>query len=406
MSASPRFVIDIGSSKIAGLAVERTDEGRTRVLAGSFVPSQGVSRGAVTDTDEAAKAVSTAVAELEAKTSVAARELSVSVGGSHLRCTESRGVMPIYPAGRVLRAEDAMAVVQHSRQAILPPGREQLHASPRWFRVDGGEPVAEILGLKCARLEVATLLVTAESKVLERTENAVRIGGRSVAEVAPVPLASALGCVPSSAIEQGCIVVDLGAGTTSVAVFCEGCIGYVGCLPVGSEHVTSDIATLLKLDRDEAERLKLEHGVATAASVGSREAIQVHQPGTSDSRPVQRRVLCEVIESRLREIAQLVCQIMGPTRSPGSLPGGLWLTGAGSQLPGLGELFEEEIGIAQPGTGGRAAGKDGRPSPAMSVVIGLAKYALAGDETELAPVSGAHGWRDKVRSLRALLQPT
>lgn len=406
MSDTPRFVLDIGSSKIAGLAVVRSDGGRTRVLAGSFSPSNGVHRGAVVDADEAAQAISSAVADLEAKSSHAATSLSVSVGGSHLRCTESRGVMPIYPANRVLRSEDVMSVIQHSRQAILPPGREQLHASPKWFRVDGGDPVSDVVGQKCSRLEVSTLLVTADSKTLECTEHAVKIGGRDVREVAPVPLASALGCAPSSAIEQGCVVIDIGAGTTSVAVFSEGSVGYIGCLPVGSEHVTNDIATLLKVDRDEAERLKLEHGVATADSVGGREAMQVHQPGTSDSRPVQRRVLCEVIESRLREIAQQVCQIMGPSRSPETLQGGMWLTGAGSQMPGLEELFAEETGIVLPTMAGRTVGKDGRPSPAMSVVIGLAKYALAGEDAELAPVSGAHSWRERVRSLRAFLQPT
>lgn len=405
MSNPARFVVDVGSSKVAGLAVTRTEDGRTKVLAGSFVPSQGVSRGIVEDPDKAASAVSSAVAELEAKTSQPARELTIAIGGGQLRCTEAPGILPIYPAGRVVRSEDVMSVVQHSRQAVLPPGREQLHACPRWFKLDGGEPVPDAVGMKCSRLEVSTMLVTADSKALGRIENAVKIGGRAVAEVAPTPIAAALGCAPRSAIEAGCAIVDLGFGTTSIAVFSAGSLAYVGCLPVGSEHVTSDVAALLKVDRDEAERLKLDHGAAISDMVGDREAIQVLQPGSQDSRPIQRRVLCEVIESRLRETAQQVRQLMGAAGRPDSLPGGLWLTGAGSQVPGLDELFAEETEIALAvQTTGR--GNEGRPSPAMSVVIGLAKYALAGEDAELAPVSGAGSWRDRVRSLRALLQPT
>lgn len=395
-------VVDLGTSKVAALMVERRADGSTKVLAGAVEPSAGVVRGVVTDPEQACGAIESAVSEVEHRTERRAEELTVSLGGAHVRGGEARGVLPIYPQGRGVRREDVLSVVQHSRQSILPPGREHVFAAPRHFRLDGGPPVADPVGMKASRLDVSTHAVTADSSAIAALDHAVRLGGRGVASLVPGPLAAGLGAVPRDAIEQGCLVVDLGAGSTGVAVFADASLAYTGCLPIGSEHVTTDVAALMNLGRDEAERVKTEHGVALAHLVGAGEAVQVRQEGTTDSRPVQRRVLCEVIESRLRETAALVRQLLEPTGLLGDLPGGVWLTGGGCQLPGTDELFRETLATGAPV---RLAAGPGQPSPAMSVAIGLAKFALADAEADLAPVSAQAGWRERIRTIKALVQP-
>jgi cell division protein FtsA len=402
VSGTLSAVVDFGTSKVAALVVERRPDGSTKVLAGAVEPSAGVSRGVVSDADAASAALESAVGEVEHRTERRAEELHVSIGGSHVRGGDARGVLPIYPQGRDVRREDLLSVVQHSRQSMLPPGREHVFAVPRYFRLDGGAPVADPVGLPASRLEVTTHAVTADAAAMNAVDHAVRLGGRRVAGMVPTGPAAGLGAASRSAMEQGCVVVDLGAGTTSIAVFAEQSLAFTACLPLGAEHVTTDVAALLGLGRDEAERVKREHGVALAHLTGEKEAVQVRQEGTSDSRPVQRRVLCEVIESRLRETAGLVRQLLEPTGLLGSLPGGLWLTGGGSLLPGTEELFSEALALGAAGP--RPTGQ-GAPSPTMSVAIGLAKFALAETETDLAPVSGQASWRERVRTIRALLQP-
>lgn len=210
------------------------------------------------------------------------------------------------------------------------------------------------------------------------------------------PIASALAVVSPEEMDVGCVCVDIGGGTTDIAIFTNGAIAYTCSLPVGGQMVTSDIYKLLKTSPEEAERLKLDHGGACAKNVKD-EHVEIMQLGHTHARPMQRRVLCEIIESRMREIATLVRQHIERSGQMGMLTAGVILTGGGSALPGSIELFEQSLKHMRVRAGvphDRLAG-----SPCLSVAYGLAAYALDAVDDEIAPAGSLGSWKEKIRSL-------
>jgi cell division protein FtsA len=197
-------------------------------------------------------------------------------------------------------------------------------------------------------------------------------------------------------IEVGAAVVDIGGGKTDLAVFLNGSIAYSVCLPVGSAHVTSDLSKLLKTSPDEAERLKISEGGAVAKLAPEWETVQVLQLGQTVRRPMQRNVLCEIIESRMREIATMVLQQIEKGGFMTSLPGGLVLTGGGAMLRDTDNLFEEvlrhiRVRVAEPEL-------PNAPVAGMATAVGLAQYAAQCGE-DIGPGGGANEWRNRVRTL-------
>lgn len=388
-------VLDLGTSR-AICATLVAEGGELKTLARSEVPCRGVRRGIPTDLDETAKSIDNAVREVQKMVGSEIESLVVNVSGAHLEGLNGQGYKPIVPRGRHITYQDVMEVVMHSRSLVLPPDREQVQAIPREFRVDGLRDVKRPIGMSGGTLEAMTFIVTGSVVAVQNVERAVTMTGKRVDQMVLGPLAAGLGVLTQEEIDNGAAVVDLGAGTTDVGIFTNGSLASAVCLPIGAALVTSDVSKLLKTSPEEAERLKLTHAVAMAKGLAERETVEVTQLGQTEARPLQRKVLCEIVESRLRETAVMVAQHIEKAGLVGMLPGGVVLTGGGARLPGIDRLFEEEmphlrVRVAQAAETGSA------------VALGLARFVLHCHD-ELVPALGPEGWKDRVRTLFSIFK--
>lgn len=404
MTGEWAFVLDIGTTKTVALAARLDDKSRVNVEAVSRSASKGISRGVVEDVSDAARTIMGVVEELEHAVDAPVDDLTVVIGGSHVESKTSQGYRPIMPATRQIGHEDVLQVINHSRQIPLPADREQIQAIPREFRVDNQRGVLTPVGMTGARLEVVTHLITGSRVHISQTEKALEIAGRNVEQMVAQPLAAGLGVITDEAMDLGCAVVNMGASSTDIVVFLDCEAAYVAALPIGSQHVTNDIKYLLKVDEEEAERLKVDHGGAVARLVPESDVVNIRQNENPDERPMQRRVLCEIIESRLRETASLVDKVLVQTEFKRLIPGGVFLTGGGANMAGVDGLFTEVFdGVtARRGTP-KMAGQNSRnlALPEMAVAVGLARYALEIESSDYQPVAGFSSWKDKIRSLRS-----
>lgn len=398
-------VLDLGSTKAACLAVKESSKG-LEAVALATVPCNGLRRGVVTEIEAAASSIDKAVRKVEQEIGQSVPSLVVGVAGSHLESIDARGLVPIYPTGREITRDDLLQVMNHSRHITLPEDREQIQALPKEFRVDGQASARPPLGRTGSKLEVSTCLITGKTTHVESLEKAIAMAGKGIDMVVLQPLASGLGVLAPQEMDVGCAVVDIGGGTTDVAIFSNGSIISIASLPIGGQLVTADISKLLKTSPEEAERLKIESATATSAVVGPDETAEVLQLGQTHTRPMQRRVLCEIVESRMRELAQAVKHQIERAGLGGKLPGGIVLTGGGSRMTGIEKLFEgvmpqTRIRMGAPRLGGKLA--TAVDVPEMATAIGLARFALECADDELATAAGAGNWKERIRTFWSLV---
>jgi len=398
-----RFVLDIGTTKVVCLAARRGQDERMRVESVANVACSGVRKGVVEDIESVAESIDSAVHRVEQDLGVNVEMVTVGIGGAHIESQNAQGFLPISPPGRQVRREDVLQVVNHSRQLVMPPDREQMQAIPREFRIDGQRGITRPIGLPGSKLEVVTHVITGKSAHLQAIEKALGIKGRRIEQVVVHPLASGLAVIGREGMERGCLVIDMGAGTTDVAIFSNGTITYTASMPVGGWHVTNDIAQLLRVSEEEAERLKLSYGHAIAAYIPEEDVVDIHQDGSDTPRPMKRRVLGEIIESRIREIANMVRQHLYRSGCEG-LADGIVLTGGGSSLKGIDEQFAAVLDPLKAKCGKlKPNGPAARQveSPALATAVGLAQFALDSDEHEFAPVSGFASWKDRFHAIKS-----
>ncbi len=400
----PAFVLDIGSSKVSCMAAELV-EGKLKLLGAAAVGTRGFARGSVTDLDELSKCLAVAFERLRQESKLELQPFFVSISGTSLHSETSRGVRPMYPSDKPVHQEDLLQVVNHSKQIKFEEGQALVQATPREYVLSNGEIVDDPMGKTTERLEVRTQIVTASEEHMNAIRSAIQTAGGEVEEFVPAPMASAMGVAGDSA-DPGCIVVDLGGGTTDVAVILRGACAFVGSIRVSSEHITNDVAALLKVSKEEADALKLTYGSTEPGGVDEADVLKIKQKGADESRPFPRKVLCEIIESRSKEIAEMCKAMVEASDVNEELPSQIILTGGGSQLPGFAGLFGAVFGnkpckVVSPKIGGTNSSKVSVPE--MATLIGLAEFALEEEDDQLVPASGANSWKDKIRTFKQRL---
>ena len=396
------FTLDLGSTKATCVAATMGDRGLV-IEAIKSIPCKGVRKGVLTDISEATRAIDAAVRAVSQETGEEIQSLVVAVSGTHLEGMNAQGLKPIIPRGRHITFQDVLEVINHSRAVVLPPDREQIQALPREFRVDGTRDVRKPIGMSGGKLEVVTYIVTGSMSAVQNLDRAVTMANRKVDQMVLAPLAAGIGVLTQEEMDLGAVVVDIGGGTTDIAVFSNGSLAHSACLPVASGHVSTDISKLLKTSPEEAERLKVDSGCALARLVPEADSVSVMQLGQLQSRPLQRRVLAEIAESRMREIATMVKQQIEKSGLYAMLPGGVVLTGGGAQIEGAEKLFEEvlkhlRVRRGQPDLPVKFVRETG-----AAVSVGMARFALQCYD-ELSPAAGPPAaWKDRVRTLFSMM---
>lgn len=393
-------VLDLGSTKAVCLCAESDGAGGVDVRAVGVAECKGLRRGVVSDLEETASAIQSAIRKAQTLAGEEITSLIVSIGGTHVEGLNAQGFVPIYPRSRAISREDVLQVINHSRQHMIPPDREQIQALPREFRIDGQRGIRKPIGMNGSKLEVVTYIVTGQTTHIQNIEKAVSMAGKRIDQMVLQPLASGVAVLTDEEMELGTAVVDIGGGTTDIGVFAGGSVAFSATVPVAGLLVTSDLSKLLKTTPEEAERLKLDSGYSLSKGVTDDESVSVMQLGQTQFRPLQRRVMVEIIESRMRELATMVKQQIEKSGMVGMLPGGVVLTGGGSHLPGTDKLFADvlkhlRVRVAEPEIAGNSAAILNQPG--MATAVGLAKFALQFVDDELAPADNG-SWKDRIRT--------
>lgn len=339
--------LDIGTTKTCCvLADVDLDTSDVDIIGVGMTPSNGLRRGVVVDLEATTESIKTAVDKAQRMAgNVTIRSVVVGITGEHISSLNSRGVIAITSADREVTSADVDRVVEASKVIVLPPEREIIHSIARGFTVDGQDGVKDPVGMSGSRLEVETHIVTGSSTFLDNVIKCVQRAGLVIDSTVLEPIATSESAVMSAEKDLGVALVDIGGGTTDVAVFANGEIFYTAILPVGGNHVTNDIAVGLRAAQGDAERAKIEHGCATVDLIKEDDVFEIASLGSDEPRELPREILARIIEPRMQEILQMVRQELVKSGYLELLAAGAVLTGGASQMPGTLELAEKTLGI-------------------------------------------------------------
>lgn len=371
--------LDIGTTKTCCVVADvDLDKGAVDIIGVGLTPSDGVRRGVVVDLDATTEAIRSAVDKAQRMAGdVAIRSVVVGVTGEHISSLNSRGVIAITTPDREVTEADIDRVVEASKVIVLPPEREIIHAIPRGFLVDGQDGIKDPVGMSGSRLEVETHIVTGSSTFLDNVVKCIQRAGLSIEMTVLEPIATSESAVMPAEKDLGVALIDIGGGTTDVAVFTNGQIYYTAVLPVGGNYVTKDIAVGLRAAQEEAEKVKIDHGCAMVDLVESDEVFEIMSLGATEPRELPREFLARIIEPRMQEIFQMVREQVIRSGYLEMLPAGAVLTGGGAQLPGTLELAEKMLGMpVRLGLPRNVGGlQDTVQSPVYTTAVGLILYA-------------------------------
>lgn len=368
--------LDIGTTKICALVARLNEEGRLDILGVGKSSSRGVSKGLVTDIEETSQAVKEAMTLAELDAGLKASRVWVSIAGDHILAQDSRGFVKITGEDRTVAAKDVEEVMKEASQLALPPDREIIHILAQRFLIDGQDLVKQPIGMKGTHLGVGVHVVTASSAWRGNIENCVRRAGYESEGVVLQSLASAMATVLPQEEDLGVVLVDIGGGTTDLAIFLREGLRFTRVIAVGGSHITNDIAVGLHTSREKAEEIKLKYGTLSSARVRGREKIRVERIAGRGSYTIERKDLVRIIDPRMQEIFELVEKELTRSGYRDLLSAGLILTGGTSLLVGVKELAEDQLGLPT---------KIGEPhverpaeltSPIYATVVGLVLYGI------------------------------
>lgn len=397
--------IDVGSSKVCTLVGEIREDVGLRVIGVGIAPSRGMRKGAVVNLAEATAAIAASVQEAERTSGYRIERAYVSISGPHIASQNSRGVVAVSRREEGITAEDVSRALDSAGAISVPYNRELLHVIPRHYIVDGQEGVRDPVGMHGFRLEVEAHVVTGSSTVIQNLVKCVNGAGVEVDEVVLGPLAAGDAVLTENEREVGVVLVDIGGGTTDIAIFIDGTVWHTASLGIGGEYITNDIAIGLRLPPAVAEEVKVRYGHARPAQVGPEERFPAEPFGETSPQMLPRRRLAEIVEARVAEILEMVQTDIKRSGYEGLLPAGVVLCGGVAQLPGVGELAREVLGLpVRVGRPQRLVGLVDRISgPAFAVAAGLMGWGTVADVHRPLPRGGPSLGQRLREWLRALL---
>lgn len=386
--------LDIGTSKVVAIVAELSPEGVVEIIGiGSHPSTKGLKKGVVVNIDSTVQSIQRAIEEAELMAGCQIHSVFAGIAGSHIRSLNSHGIVAI--RDREVFSPDIDRVIDAAQAVAIPADQKILHILPQEYVIDNQEDVKTPLGMSGVRLEAKVHLVTCAVNAAQNIEKCIRRCGLEVEDIILEQLASSYAVLTEDEKDLGVCLVDIGGGTTDIAIFTDGAIRHTAVIPIAGDQVTNDIAMALRTPPANAEEIKIKYACALAKLAGENETIKVPSVGDRSARDLSRQALAEVVEPRYDELFTL---IQGELRRSGfeSLVGaGIVLTGGTSKMEGVVELAEEIFHM--PVSIGKPRGVTGLTdivrNPIYSTAVGLLQYAA---DKQVLSVSEGQGNLDSV----------
>jgi len=393
--------LDIGTSKVVAIVGEVAGGGELNIVGIGSHRSTGMKKGVVVNIESTVQSIQRAVEEAELMAGCEIHSVYAGIAGSHIRSLNSHGIVAI--KDREVTQQDLDRVIDAARAVAIPADQKILHTLPQEFLIDNQEGVKEPLGMSGVRLEAKVHLVSGAVNAAQNIEKCIRRCGLEVEDVILEQLASSYAVLTDDEKELGVCMVDIGGGTTDIAVFTGGAIRHTGVIPIAGDQVTNDIAMALRTPTPHAEDLKIKYACALAKLAREGETIKVPSVGDRAPRDLSRQALAEVVEPRYDELFTLVQAELRRSGFEDLCAAGVVLTGGSSKMEGAVELAEEifhmPVRLAVPQ--GVAGLTDIVSNPIYSTGVGLLMYAMrqneAGEGNVPRPVRNENQWWDKVK---------
>jgi cell division protein FtsA len=372
--------IDVGTTKVCTLVAEPSEEAELRIVGVGVSPSRGLRKGVVLDVEQATQAIAESVAKAEKVSGYSIDSACVGVSGSHIVGVNSRGIAAISRGERMIVQDDITRAMDAARAIAMPPSRELLHAIPRAYTVDEQDGVRNPLGLRGFRLEVEAHIVTGASASVHNLVDCVQSAGVRVGmgNLVVQPIAAGEAVLTDAEKDLGVALVDIGGGTTDMAVFIDGSVWHTVVLPVGGNHLTHDLAVGLRTPFMVAESLKTKYGHAIPDFIEPDAVIDAASFGDSSHRSISHSQIAEIINMRVAEILELILREIKRSGYDGLLPAGVVLCGGTAELAGIKQLACDTLGL--PVRIGTPRGLEGLVEsvrdPAYACTVGLLLWAL------------------------------
>jgi cell division protein FtsA len=366
--------LDIGTTKICCVVGEATESGIIDIVGIGTAPSTGLRKGCVVNIDSTVESIAKAVEEAELMAGVEITNVYTGIAGGHIKSFNSTGIVAV--KDQEITEHDVQRVIDAAKAVAIPLDREVIHIIPQEYLIDDQDGIKDPIGMSGVRLESKVHIVTGAVSSAQNIIKCANKAGLNVAEICLEPIASSEAVLTQDEKELGVALIDIGGGTSDIAIFKEGAIVFTGVLAIGGNHITNDIAVGLRTPQTEAEKIKIQHGCALASLVKPDETIEVNGVGGRKSRVIARRLLAEIIEPRVEEMFSLIQREIAKSGFQDQLSAGLVITGGSTLLEGMPELaefvFELPVKRGLPHSIGGL--RDVVNSPKFATAVGLLKY--------------------------------
>ncbi len=371
--------LDIGTTKVCAVVASVNELDQVNILGVGKAPSDGLNRGVVVNIDRTVNAIKKAVEQAHLASGIEVKAVNVGIAGDHIRSMRSKGVITINNKDNEITVKDVERLLEDCQRIMLPSDQQILHVIPQEFIVDGQDGINDPVGMSGMRMEAEVHIITGLVSAAKNLYRCVERAGFEVNDIILEPLASSYAVLDDEEREAGTVLVDIGGGTTDVAVFQDNTIRHTAVVAIAGQKVTDDIRIGLSVLEDQAEKLKREHGLCYADLIEEDDIITVPGIGGRPPKEIKKSILAKIIQARVEEIQEIVAIEIKRSGYSGELSAGVVVTGGGSLLDGICELSNEVMGMdCKVGTPRGLTGGllDEVDTPIYATGVGLVMHAL------------------------------
>ncbi len=377
--------LDIGTTKVCSVVASINEQDRIHILGVGKAPSEGLNRGVVVNIDKTVNAIKTAINQAELASGIVVNSVNVGIAGDHIRSIRSKGVITINNRDKEITVQDVERILKDCQQIMLPPDQQIIHVIPQEFVVDGQDGISDPVGMSGMRMEAEVHIITGLVSAAKNLYRCVERAGYQVADIILEPLAASYAVLDDEEKEAGVVLVDIGGGTSDLAVFQDNTIRHTAVIAIAGKKVTDDIKLGLSVLDDQAQKLKHEHGECFVDLIDDDESITI--PGIAGRPPkeITKSILGKIIQARMEEILEIIAIEVKRSGYASSLSAGIVVTGGGSLIKNICPLANEVLGMdAKIGRPlGLAGGLiDEVDSPIYATSVGLVLHALKAEGVE------------------------